>query len=147
MNNRMRQDGMTLIELLVVIGIIGIISAIGVPMYTGYVSSAKAQAAQSTLQTIYMMEKNYFSSNFCYYVTPAVGDYAENINQYLMSSSTPNTGPIIVGTKNGYNFYITGTAGSTCSGNNSDDYVAYAQSKTDSKIVFSINQENVRTGF
>lgn len=142
-----KESGFTLIELIVVIGIIGVLSAIGVPMYKGYVTSAKAQAAQSTLQSIYMMEKNYFASNYCYYVTPAVGDYAASINQYLMGSTSPNNGPIVVGTSNGYTFYITGTAGTTCTGNQSDDYVAYAKSKTNPNVIFSINQQNVRTGF
>jgi prepilin-type N-terminal cleavage/methylation domain-containing protein len=147
MNNKIKEFGFTLIELVVVIGIIGILLAVGVPMYNGYVTSAKAQSAQSTLQSIYMMEKNYFASNYCYYITPAVGDYAASINQYLMSSTTQNSGPILSGAANDYIFYITGNTGSSCSGNQTNDYVAYAKSKKNPTIVFSINQENVRTGF
>ena len=64
-----------------------------------------------------------------------------------MSSTSPNNGPIVVGTSNDYVFYITGTAGATCNGSQSDDYVAYAKSKKKSSIIFSINQQNVRTGF
>lgn len=144
MMTRVKQSGVTLIELIVVIGIIGILSAVGVPMYNGYVSSAKAKAAQSVLQSIYMMEKNYFSTNYCYYIT-GTGDFAGNINLNLFNSTA--NGPIGVGSTNDYTFFITGNAGTSCSGANSDDYVAYATLKKDPNIVFSINQQNVRTGF
>lgn len=142
-----KQSGMTLIELVVVIGIIGILSAIGVPMYNGYVSSAKAKAAQNTLQSIYMMEKDYFSRNYCYYIT-GTGDNAGKINTDLLRSSTASA-PIVNGSGNDYTFYITGVSGSTCTASNgySDDYVAYAKSKKDPTIIYSINQLNVRQGF
>jgi prepilin-type N-terminal cleavage/methylation domain-containing protein len=141
-----RVSGFTLIELLVVIGIIAALTAIGVPAYNGYTSSAKAREAQNTLQTIFLMQKNYYASNYCYYITPGAADYTSNINQYLLASSTPASGPIKVGTTNNYYFYITGTTGSTCNGSQADSYTAYAKSRIDG-TVYSITQENVKTGF
>ena len=44
--------GFTLIELLVVVAIIGILAAVGVTAYSGYTSSAKAQAAKTNHATI-----------------------------------------------------------------------------------------------
>jgi hypothetical protein len=96
------------------------------------------------------MEKNYFSENYCYYITPGIGNQASVINQYLMGSITPASGPIVVDASNDFDFYIiggvVGSSGS-CLGSNSNDYIVYAQSRSVPSIVYSINQQNVKTGF
>ena len=98
-------QGFTLLELVVVIAIIGILGAIGVPAYQGYVTKAKESKAQNTLQSIHMMEKNYFSENFCYFKTVSTGDEGLNINTSLFKSSIPSKGPIEIGSSNDFYFY------------------------------------------
>ena len=150
MNRLRNQVGVTLMELLIALAILGILAAIGVPILTGNIRTAKNADAQNTLKSIFLMEKNYFSENYCYYITPGVGNQASSINQYLMGSTTPGSGPIVVDASNDFDFYITaGVVGSSgsCVGVNSNDYLVYAKSRSDPSIIYSINQQNVKTGF
>lgn len=145
-----QQLGITLMELLITIAIISILAAVGVPLYSNNIRAAKNADAQNTLKSIFLMQKNYFAENYCYYITPGTGDLTASINQYLMGSTTPTTGPIVVGTNNDFYFYITaGAVGSSgsCTGTKSNDYVAYAKSRTNASLTYSINQQNVKTGF
>ena len=147
--------GFTLLELLVVIAIIGILAAIGIPAYQGYVTRAKETKAQNTLQSIYMMEKNFFSQNYCYYKSSSATDDTTFINRDLFGSQPPSSGPIEVGSKNDYYFYITGTAFS-CSGtsclaiclsNGANDFTVIGVNKTTPSKIFSVNHQNIKTGF
>jgi type IV pilus assembly protein PilE len=145
--------GFTILELVVVIAIIGILGAIGVPAYQDYVTKAKETKAQNTLQSIYMMEKNFFSQNYCYYKSSAVTDDTSNINSNLFGSTVPTSGPIEVGSKNDYYFYITGTAFSCagtsciCTTANSSDFTIFAVNKATPSKIFSVNHQNIKTGF
>ncbi|MBJ7380711.1 MAG: type II secretion system protein [Polynucleobacter sp.] len=146
-----KQFGITLLELVVTVAILAILAAVGTPILTANIRSAKNADAQNTLKTIYLMQKNYFAENYCYYINSGTGDYTSSINQYLMASSAPSSGPIKVGSANtDFYFYIlpgtTGSAGA-CTGSKSNDYVAYAQSRTQSSLIYSINQQNVKSGF
>ena len=151
-----KSSGFTLLELLLVIAIIGILGAVGIPAYQGYVTKAKETKAQNTLQSIHMMEKNYFSNNFCYFKTVSTGDEGININTSLFQSSTPSSGPIEIGSTNDFYFYITTTSPITactsadCSicpiATSANNYTVVAQSKI-SGVTFTINNENIKSGF
>uniref|UniRef100_B1XUC2 Uncharacterized protein n=1 Tax=Polynucleobacter necessarius subsp. necessarius (strain STIR1) TaxID=452638 RepID=B1XUC2_POLNS len=84
------QLGVTLMELVVTLAILGVLAAIGTPVLMGNIRAAKNIEAQNTLKSIYLMQKNYFAENYCYYVNSGSTDSTSLINQYLSGSSTLN---------------------------------------------------------
>ena len=62
----MRRKGFTLVELMIVVAILGIITSIAVPVYRGYLRGAKRQEAKSNLQTIRLLQEQYFADNRAY---------------------------------------------------------------------------------
>ncbi len=138
-------QGFTLIELLLVVALIGILGAIGVPMYTGYIDTVKQKDAQNSLQSIFMMQKDYFNQNYCYYIAPGE-DQAEVINVNLFGATTGADGPIPLAT-NPYKFKIIGTASAACSGSQASTYTATATNRTDDTKTFSITDTFSKTGF
>lgn len=140
------QMGVSLMELVVTLAILGILAAIGTPVLLGNIRAAKNVDAQNTLKSIYLMQKNYFAENNCYYASTS----RNNINEFLFASTTPAEGPITDASKNDFDYsIIPGPLGATgsCTGSNSNDYVAIAMSRSDNKIIYKINQQNIKTGF
>lgn len=85
--------GFSLMELMIVVGIIAILSAIAVPIYQGYVSGSKRNAAQAVLEQIPVLIENYRAENGrmcpeCNANSP-VGGYVYNYTEN--DSGTENT--------------------------------------------------------
>lgn len=83
--------GYTLIELLVVVALIGVLSAVGLPLYTGYVSGARDKEAQATLRTIAAAQETYRLLTGSYFSAQCDDQSAGKISVSLLSGSVLNT--------------------------------------------------------
>ena len=70
----MNKKGFTLIELLIVIAIIGVLAAVAIPIYTGQQLRAARTEAYTNLQTLRLLEEQFFAENGAY--TTAMGTVA-----------------------------------------------------------------------
>lgn len=135
------QLGVTLMELVVTLALLGTLAAIGTPVLLDNIRVAKNIDAQNTLKSIFLMEKNYFSENNCYYVSSVRTD----INQNLFGSTAANKEAPIAGAEtNDFDFSIVSTSAVNGCVN---AYKAVAVLRKDNKIIFTINEQSVKTGF
>lgn len=74
--------GFTLIELMIVIAILGIVSAIAIPMYTGYIATARLAEAKNNIAALRLAEEEFFLENNNYF-----SDMSDD-NANLASAST-----------------------------------------------------------
>jgi type IV pilus assembly protein PilE len=64
-----REKGFTLVELLVVVAIIGVLATIAVPMYIGSVKKSMRTEASSNLQTLRLLEEQFYAENARYTIS------------------------------------------------------------------------------
>ena len=124
----------TLIELLVVVVIIGILAAVGTPVVTGFINSAKESTAKNSLLSICVIEADYHTENGDYYGT-STGDQTALINQKLFN------GKKTLDEKGDYKYYIQRY--------NSSSYRAYAVPKNSSSSLDKIcvdHNDEIRLG-
>ena len=79
-----RQSGFTLIELMVTVAIIAILAAIAMPMYSNYITKAKARSAQSDLIALSLVLESIYQRNLKYIASTTVDQEA---SAYLTANS------------------------------------------------------------
>ncbi len=88
-NNNMNRRGFTLIELLIVISIIGILATVAVTAYVGVTKKAARSEAYSNLNSIRLLEEQFFAENATY-AGPAANTAAIT---NLLPGFRPGAGP------------------------------------------------------
>lgn len=125
--------GFTLIELLVVVALVGVLSAIGIPMYSGYISSSRDKQAQITIRSIAVAQESYKLLSGAYFNATCDEQAASKISNSLMSNAPIETS---------YFIYCT----TVDSSNSSPNFLVSATNRKTSKV-FKVNQDGVTTGF
>jgi len=135
-------DGFSIIEMLIVLAVLGILAAIAVPTFLGQRTKAMRSEAIANLESLRLLEEQYFAENGCYYMTGGTCtdttiSGADNIQAFL-----PGFRP---GEPNRLNFtYQIQTTNSAAS------FVATATGKAGTAVdntTLSIDQDNNRVGF
>lgn len=77
------QPGFTLIELMITVAIIAILAAIAMPMYSNYITKAKARSAQSDLIALSVVMESLYQRNLKY--IDSAGE--KTVSEYFTTNS------------------------------------------------------------
>ena len=117
-----KNTGFTIIELLIVVAILGIIATIAIPMYTGYIASARMTEAQNNIAALKLAEEEYYLENNGYfYETSNDNALLKSASNNLWEATGGSNGQvnftyIVSGSGNTYQIIATGIAGSPVAG-------------------------------
>lgn len=125
----MNKKGFTLVELMIVVAILGILAAVAGPMYSGYITAAKRAEAKSNLETLRLLEEQWYA-DMKTYVGGADTNALMSINGFGFEPGNP--------ADLNYNYKVT-ASGAT--------FTATATSKTTPSHALEINEKNQKTGW
>jgi prepilin-type N-terminal cleavage/methylation domain-containing protein len=143
------KKGFTLIELLIVIAIIGIIAAIAIPTYLGVQKKAAFSEAKSNLESLRLLEEQYFAENGCYYSTGSPAVCTDTTFNYNDTPGVADNGieDVLPGFRPGHNENLMYTY-SLQTLNGATQFRAIATGKAAAiarNSVFSINERNEKS--
>jgi len=125
----MNRKGFTLVELMIVVAILGILAAIAGPLYSGYISTSKRAEAKSNLETIRLLEEQWYA-DMKTYIGAASTNALIGLNGFGFEPGNP--GDLY------YDYAVNAT---------SNSFTASATSKGNASDVLTIDEKNQKTGW
>lgn len=134
--------GFTLVELMIVMAILGVLGMIAVPAYNRYIAGARISEARANLESLRLLEEQYFADQKTYLAgadVAALADPATGLPGFEPDKDPSNADPFH---KLAYTYKVEAGA----SGDIATSFTASATSKRDLTQVLTINEKNEKTG-